>query len=234
MLARQLVEMSERNWTNTGKIQASLILGVGGVVLIALTAIMAAIDQHYARMIERDLMNPDSAATGASALNPAAVIAFQADLRSYADTLSANFAVASQVKGQPEDQLKGPVSMLIAAAGAALGLQVVTRTEVRVSGVTGRPDLGVAVGGLLTGNVELKAPGKGADAHLFGHKRDRDQFERFSALPNLAYSDGRIWTLYASGQQIARAELPFNPTQPATNVTATAAAQLLASGFHHS
>ncbi len=82
--------------------------------------------------------------------------------------------------------------------------------------------------------MELKAPGKGADAHLFGHKRDRGQFERFSALPNLAYSDGRIWTLYASGQQIARAELPFNPTQPATNVTATAAAQLLASGFHHS
>ena len=43
MLARQLVEMSKRNWTKHRKVQASLLLGVGGVALIALAAIMAAI-----------------------------------------------------------------------------------------------------------------------------------------------------------------------------------------------
>ena len=43
MLARQLVEMSKRNWTKHRKVQASLLLGVGGVALIAMAAIMAAI-----------------------------------------------------------------------------------------------------------------------------------------------------------------------------------------------
>ena len=39
MLARQLVEMSKRNWTKHRKVQASLLLGVGGVALIAMAAI---------------------------------------------------------------------------------------------------------------------------------------------------------------------------------------------------
>ncbi len=43
MIARQLVEMSKRNWTKHRKVQASLLLGVGGVVLIAVAAVIAAI-----------------------------------------------------------------------------------------------------------------------------------------------------------------------------------------------
>ncbi len=43
MIARQLVEMSKRNWTKHRKVQASLFLGVGGVVLIVVAAVIAAI-----------------------------------------------------------------------------------------------------------------------------------------------------------------------------------------------
>lgn len=42
MLARQLVEMSKRNWSKHRKIQLSLVLGVTGLTLITLAACLTA------------------------------------------------------------------------------------------------------------------------------------------------------------------------------------------------
>ena len=56
---------------------------------------------------------------------------------------------------------------------------------------------------MLAGHVELKAPGVGATASRFkGH--DRDQFKRFSAIPNILYTDGNEWVLYRDGGIVGR------------------------------
>ena len=93
----------------------------------------------------------------------------------------------------PEDQLKGPVAELLKSIGKAMGLTIEVATEVHADEL-GRPDLGVAVKGLLNGHVELKAPGKGADPAKF-KGGDREQWERFQNLPNLIYTDGNDWAL---------------------------------------
>ncbi len=103
---------------------------------------------------------------------------------------------------QPEDQLKGPVQALLREAGRALGRRVESASEVRVADLAARPDVGVLVDGLLTGHVELKAPGKGARAELL-KGADKTQWEKFRALPNLLYTDGREWALYRSGARVA-------------------------------
>ena len=72
-------------------------------------------------------------------------------------------------------------------------------SEARAEGGIGRPDLGVTAGGLLCGHVELKAPGRGARAERF-RGREREQWQRFRALPNLIYTDGSEWSLYRVGQ----------------------------------
>ena len=65
----------------------------------------------------------------------------------------------------------------------------------------GRPDFAVSVGGALAGHVELKAPGKGADQRRF-RGRDREQFKRFAAIPNILYGDGSEWALYRAGVRV--------------------------------
>ena len=102
------------------------------------------------------------------------------------------------VSAQPEDQLKFSVGELLRAAGELTGLEVNWRTEVRHDDVDGRPDIGVTTNGLLTGHVELKRPGTGARAEGFTG-RNREQWQRFQALPNLIYTDGSEWSLYRSG-----------------------------------
>lgn len=164
---------------------------------------------------------------GLGAGDAVSVAAFAADLRVYASKLTTNFA--SLTVAQPEDQLKGPVGDLIAAAGAIAGVEVVARTETKIDGVTGRPDLGVDANGLPVGNAELKAPGKGATPAKFSDKRSRDQFERFSKLPNLVYTDGREWSLFRNGEQVGELfRLSFDPTKDGPGaVTDDDAAKLL-------
>lgn len=120
-------------------------------------------------------------------------------LEVFAQTLTDSFALG--IPGQPEDQLKAPVSVLAASAGGLLGLVVQTKTESVVTGLGGRPDLGVAVAGLLVGHVELKAPGLGARPEKFTGD-NRKQWEKFKALPNLVYTDGNEWALYRSGERV--------------------------------
>ena len=137
--------------------------------------------------------------TGLGAGDEAVLDGFEAALRTYASTLTDNFS--SLTSAQSEDQLKAPVGALLVAAGSAAGVKVVTRTETRVNGIAGRPDIGVDADKLYIGSAELKAPGKGADPSKFSDKRSRDQFERFKEIPNLLYTDGRDWMLFQNGVQ---------------------------------
>ncbi|PDW03146.1 type ISP restriction/modification enzyme [Candidatus Viridilinea mediisalina] len=125
---------------------------------------------------------------------------FHQALMAYAAELTALYGLLP--KAHPEDQLKGPISRVIAAAGAALSIAPVqVLSEVQVADVGGRPDLGVVLDGLLVGYVELKAPGKGAEPTRFKGD-DRAQWEKFKNLPNLIYCDGNEWALYANGAPV--------------------------------
>src|SRR6266545_8257778 len=127
----------------------------------------------------------------------------EAACETFAADLTRNFATAGANPAQPEDQLKAPTKTLLESAGQALGFRVVTRTEANPPEFKVRPDIGVTVDQLLTGHVELKAPGKGARPGRFtGH--DKEQWEKFKNHPNLIYSDGNEWALFREGQLIGR------------------------------
>ncbi len=132
-------------------------------------------------------------------------------LRSAATSLTRTFGLS--IPAWPEDQLKAPIMEVIRTAGSSFGLAVDTRTETRVEEI-GRPDIAVAVGELLTGHIELKAPGKGADVRRFT-ARDRQQWNKFKALPNLIYTDGTDWALYRAGQRVDRVTLSGDVTEDA-------------------
>jgi hypothetical protein len=122
---------------------------------------------------------------------------FEDALKAFADRLTKNFA--AKVPANPEDQLKGPLQDLLEQAGKTIGTaSVVARTEAQVGGLGGRPDLGVARGNLLVGHVELKAPGKRGIPELL-KGADKEQWQKFQALPNLIYTNGSEWTLYRTG-----------------------------------
>lgn len=126
-------------------------------------------------------------------LSEHAPTAFKEALVAFAKSLRRNFLVP--IEANPEDQLKAPTVDLL----RSMGTQVQPRTEAQVPGLGARPDIGVAVGNLPCGYVELKAPGKGARTNrLTG--ADRTQWEKFKALPNIIYTDGSEWALYRSGE----------------------------------
>jgi len=122
---------------------------------------------------------------------------FSGLFEAFAEEVRAKFKLP--IAFQPEDQLKNPVSTLIEKFGAALKLKVETVSEVHADKI-GRPDLGIAVKGLLTGHIELKAPGKGANPERF-KRDDKKQWDKFKDLPNLIYTDGTEWALYRTGKR---------------------------------
>lgn len=117
-------------------------------------------------------------------------------LHTYADAIAQKFS-ASTVNAAPEDQLKTPIENLLRSVLPALQLhagELNVLTEAQEKNI-GRPDMGITLGGLPTGYIELKAPDKPADPDkLKGH--DKAQWEKFQALPNLIYTNGREWRLY--------------------------------------
>ena len=127
---------------------------------------------------------------------------FRTGARDFADTLRASFA--SGMPAQPEDQLKGPVQALLATVTRG----VLTKTEAQVQDLGGRPDIGVEVSKALCGFVELKAPGYGATTRKF-KDRDKRQWEKFSALPNILYTDVCEWALYRTGAQTEQDKKPI-------------------------
>jgi hypothetical protein len=56
----------------------------------------------------------------------------------------------------------------------------------------------------MTGHIEVKAPGKGADPNIWRKSsHDGKQWEKLKALPNVLYTDGVSWGLYRFGEQAA-------------------------------
>ncbi len=122
-------------------------------------------------------------------------------LEKFASELTAKYSLP--VSFNPEDQLKSPVESLIKNLGNLLNLEIEPLTEVPVVELGGRPDIGITVKSLITGYIELKAPGKGANtAKLQGP--DKKQWEKFKDLPNLIYTDGNDWALYRSGKLVGK------------------------------
>ena len=123
----------------------------------------------------------------------------------FADGLAGKFGL--RLNAQPEDPLKSAVGDLLTALGRLTNREIGYRTEVRVEDV-GRPDLGITVGGLLTGYIELKAPGLGARPENFAADSPNGrQWRRFGALPNLIYTDGEEWSLYRECKLKARVRI---------------------------
>jgi hypothetical protein len=123
---------------------------------------------------------------------------------SFEDALAA-FGHAAGVSlrgpGDGEAQLSSPVADFIVACGAAAGLQTSTHAEVRELDGAVRPDLGVLVGGVLTGHVELKAPMVSLDPATYGKTtHNHRQWQRLRELPNLLHTNGTEWRLWRYGE----------------------------------
>lgn len=116
------------------------------------------------------------------------------------------------VTGQPEDQLRAPLEALIQDICAVIGAaadDVILVGETSLADLMTRPDYSVTRKGALTGHIEVKAPGKGADPRKFTEKHDKGQWEKLKALPNLIYTDGSAFSLWRDGelaQSIVRLE----------------------------
>lgn len=105
--------------------------------------------------------------------------------------------------GEPEDQLRGPFEALIKEIASQQRISVECTGETPLPGRLGKPDYAIHARRLLAGYVELKAPGVGANVKRFkGH--NRDQWKRFSSIPNILYTDGNEWALYRSGELVGK------------------------------
>jgi hypothetical protein len=119
--------------------------------------------------------------------------------------------LAALAPGEPEDQMRAPTERLLRDAGVALGKGVVAKGESLLPGRLGKPDYAVLVDGALTGYVEIKAAGRGANPNSFPAGHDKEQWKRFKGIPNLAYTDGNEWALYRNGRRVgAIVRLPGN------------------------
>ena len=114
-------------------------------------------------------------------------------------------------EGEPEAQLTNPVATLLQDFGALHSMKVVTVRETSLKTAGGglvseglvRPDYAIMVDGVLTGYVELKAPGKNIDPASFTKKsHEYKQWQRLRNLPNLLYTNGTEWRLYRYGEPV--------------------------------
>ncbi len=129
------------------------------------------------------------------------IVSIHNALRDFAAAVTAK--MTQLTAGEPEDQVRGPFENFMAGVAGALGWNVVCTGETPLPDCLGRPDYAVHLNKLLAGYVELKAPGVGASANRFrGH--NRDQFKRFSAIPNILYTDGNEWGLYRGGDLVGK------------------------------
>lgn len=126
-------------------------------------------------------------------------------LRSFASEVKETTVQSHQIDFQPEDQLKQSVPKLLRRVGKTLGIAVSVYSESPVADI-GRPDLAIAVNGLLVGYIELKAPGVGTTSREL-RGRDKTQLQKFLTLPNLIYTDARDWTFYREGSRQSRNDL---------------------------
>ncbi|WP_283816812.1 type ISP restriction/modification enzyme [Bradyrhizobium diazoefficiens] len=107
------------------------------------------------------------------------------------------------IVGSPEDQLRGPLDVLLRALAELAELppnSVHLVGETVQSDLKTRPDFAVTVFKALVGFIEVKAPGKGADPRKFNDQHDREQWEKLKSLPNLLYTDGNSFSLWRDGK----------------------------------
>jgi hypothetical protein len=110
------------------------------------------------------------------------------------------------IDGAPEDQLRGPLDVLIRDLAELAGLSagsVHLVGETTLADLKTRPDFAVTVGKALVGFIEVKAPGKGADPRRFADPHDKDQWNKLKSLPNLVYTDGNAFSLWRDGKPAA-------------------------------
>lgn len=106
------------------------------------------------------------------------------------------------ITGQPEDQLRAPLEDLLRDMAELCGhspgaLKAVGETHLAEDRI--RPDYAITVHNALTGFVEVKAPGKGANPNKFtGH--DKAQWQKLKSLPNVIYTDGNSFSLWQNGE----------------------------------
>ena len=111
------------------------------------------------------------------------------------------------ITGAPEDNIRAPLEELITALAEAAGQQpgwVTLVGESTLSALGTRPDYAVTVRNALTGFIELKAPGKGADPRKFTDPHDKRQWQKLKSLPNLIYSDGQSFSLWQNGALVGQ------------------------------
>jgi hypothetical protein len=111
------------------------------------------------------------------------------------------------ITGAPEDNIRAPLEELISALAEAAGQQpgwVTLVGESTLSALGTRPDYAVTVRSALTGFIELKAPGKGADPRKFTDPHDKRQWQKLKSLPNLLYSDGQSFSLWQNGALVGQ------------------------------
>jgi len=108
------------------------------------------------------------------------------------------------IKGQPEEQLRQPVTVLLRDLAEIDGLPpnaVQLIGETHVAELKSRPDYAVTVNKALVGFIEIKAPGKGADPRKFEKEsHDAKQWDKLKSLPNLIYTDGNAFSLWHDGE----------------------------------
>ncbi|WP_246647339.1 hypothetical protein [Rhizobium laguerreae] len=123
-------------------------------------------------------------------------------ISSFGQSVSKKLA-SPAISGAPEDQLRAPLeSLILDGIVELLGFSkhaVVMIGETSLAESFTRPDYAVTCGKALTGFIEIKAPGKGADPRRFqGH--DKEQWSRLKSLPNLLYTDGMSFSLWRDGE----------------------------------
>jgi hypothetical protein len=123
---------------------------------------------------------------------------------SFADAVSAFGKAAATSLGGPgeaEAQLTGPVTDFLQDFGCFAGHSVSTHAQVHELEGTVRPDLGLLVNSVLTGHVELKAPGTSLDPATYGKTtHNHRQWQRLKELPNLLHTNGIEWRLWRYGE----------------------------------
>lgn len=155
---------------------------------------------------------------------------FREALNEFADSLKVVYSAAAASRSQPEDQLKAPIVTLIRRLGDLLGQSMIATTESAMPDLEGRPDVAVTVEDLVTGHIELKAPGKGAQPSKF-KGGDAKQWKKFRNHPNLIYTDGNEWALYQNGEREGRVirlgDLPADGANAVADEAASALEALL-------
>lgn len=121
--------------------------------------------------------------------------------------IEAQRRLSSVVSGNPEEQLRGPLEILLPGLAEHCGLgpsDIFLVPETPMPDLAIRPDYAVmrrrGAGSDLIGFVEIKAPGKGGDPRRFTDAHDKRQWEKLKALPNLIYTDGNEFSVWHDGE----------------------------------